>query len=38
MIFLKWGPYQMDLENYLLSSKDGYPRRFQCTWFSLFPS
>ena len=37
--YLKWGPYQMLLENYLLSSgKDDHPRRFQYTWFSLFPS
>jgi len=36
--YLKWDPYQMHLENYPLSSKDGYPRRYQHTWFSLFPS
>jgi len=29
----KWG-----LENYSLSSKDDHPRRFQYTWFSLYPS
>jgi len=28
----------MYLENYPLSRKDGYARRFQYTWFSLFPS
>jgi len=32
------GPYQMRLENYPLSGKDDHPRRFQYTWFSLFPS
>jgi len=36
MTYLKWSPYHMDLENYLLSSKYGYPKRFQYTWFSLF--
>jgi len=29
--YLKWGSYQMHLENYSLSTKDGYPRRFQYT-------
>ena len=29
--YLKWDPYQMHLENYSLSSKDGYLRRFQYT-------
>jgi len=28
----------MHLENYLLFGKDDHPRRFQNTWFSLFPS
>ncbi|XP_027916063.1 zinc finger MYM-type protein 1-like [Vigna unguiculata] len=28
----------MRLENYPFSGKDDYPRRFQYTWFSLFPS
>jgi len=28
----------MHLENYRLSGKDGHPRRFQYTWFSLFSS
>jgi len=28
----------MLLENYPLSVKDDHPRRFQYTWFSLFPS
>ena len=27
----------MHLENYLLSDKDDHSRRFQYTWFSLFP-
>jgi len=36
--YLKWGPYQMHLENYLLSGKNDHPRRFQYTWFSLFSS
>jgi len=36
MTYLKWGSYQMHLENYLLSGKDHYPRRFQNTWFNLF--
>jgi len=38
MTYLKWGPYQMHLENYSLSGKDDHPRRFQYTWFNLFPS
>jgi len=38
MTYLKWGPYQMHLKNYPLSGKDDHPRRFQYTWFSLFPS
>ena len=36
MTYLKWGLYQMHLENYSLSGKDDHPRRFQYTWFSLF--
>ena len=28
----------MHLENYSLSGKDDHPRRFQYTWFNLFPS
>jgi len=36
--YLKWGPYQMHLENYPLSSKDDHLKRFQYTWFNLFPS
>jgi len=32
------GPYQMHLENYPMSSNDGYPRIFQYTWFNLFSS
>nr|KYP50112.1 Zinc finger MYM-type protein 1 [Cajanus cajan] len=36
--YLKWGPYQMHLENYPLSGKEDHPRRFQYTWFSIFPS
>ena len=36
--YLKWGPYQMHLENYSLSSKDDHLRRFKYTWFSLFLS
>ena len=26
--YLKWGSYQMHLENYPLSGKDDHPRRF----------
>jgi len=26
--YLKWGPYQMFIENYLLSGKNDHPRRF----------
>ena len=36
--YLKWGPYQLRLENDPLSGKDDHPKRFQYTWFSLFPS
>ena len=31
MAYLKWGLYQMRLENYPLFGKDDYPRRFQYT-------
>jgi len=34
---LKWGRYQMQLENYPLSGIEN-PRRFQHTWFNMFPS
>ena len=27
-VYLKWGPYQMRLENYPFSGKDDHPRRF----------
>ncbi|XP_058734484.1 uncharacterized protein LOC131606207 [Vicia villosa] len=36
--YLKWGPYQMHLEQYPLSGNKDHQRRFQYTWFSLFPS
>ncbi|XP_058783208.1 uncharacterized protein LOC131657874 [Vicia villosa] len=36
--YLKWGPYQMNLEQYPLSGKEDHQRRFQHAWFSLFPS
>jgi hypothetical protein len=36
--YLKWGPYQIHLEDYPLSGKETHPRRFQHSWFSLFPS
>ena len=36
--YLKWGPYQIHLENYPLSGNEDHPRRFQHTWFSIFPS
>ncbi|XP_027915183.1 zinc finger MYM-type protein 1-like [Vigna unguiculata] len=35
--YLKWGPYQMQLENYPYS-KEKHPRRFQSSWFKMFPS
>jgi len=35
--YLKWGPYQMQLENYPYS-KEKHPRRFQSSWFKIFPS
>jgi len=34
--YLKWGPYQMQLENYPYS-KEKHPRRFQSSWFKMFP-
>ncbi|CAK8532870.1 unnamed protein product [Lathyrus sativus] len=36
--YLKWGPYQMNLEKYPSSGKEDHQRRFQHAWFSLFPS
>ncbi|XP_058742087.1 uncharacterized protein LOC131614532 [Vicia villosa] len=36
--YLKWGPYQIHLDNYPLSGNADHPRRFQHTWFSIFPS
>ena len=35
--YLKWGPYQMRLENYPYS-KEKHPRRFQSSWLKMFPS
>jgi len=31
MTYLKWGSYQMHLENYLFFGKDDHPRRFHYT-------
>ncbi|XP_058740888.1 uncharacterized protein LOC131613191 [Vicia villosa] len=36
--YLKWGPCQIQLEQYPLSGKEDHKRRFQYAWFSLFPS
>lgn len=36
--YLKWGPYQMHLEQYPLSGKEDHQRHFQHTWFILFSS
>ncbi|XP_058755986.1 uncharacterized protein LOC131629208 [Vicia villosa] len=36
--YLKWGPYQIQLEKYPLSGKEDHKRRFQYAWFSIFPS
>jgi hypothetical protein len=35
--YLKWGSYRIRLEEYPLSSKEDHPRRFQHTWFDIFP-
>jgi len=35
--FLKWGAYQIQLWNYPFS-REKHPRRFQSTWFKMFPS
>ena len=35
--YLKWGPYQMQPENYRYA-KEKHPRRFQSSWFKMFPS
>ncbi|XP_058775476.1 uncharacterized protein LOC131649734 [Vicia villosa] len=35
--YLNWGPYQCQLEKYPLNG-DKYPRRFQASWFKMFPS
>jgi hypothetical protein len=37
-VYLKWGPYQIQLEDYPLSGKESHPMCFQHSWFSLFPS
>ncbi|XP_024634768.1 zinc finger MYM-type protein 1-like [Medicago truncatula] len=36
--YLKWGPYQSNLENYPMSGIGKAQRRFQHSWFSLFSS
>jgi hypothetical protein len=36
--YMKWGPYQIRLEEYPLSGKESHPRRFQETWFEIFYS
>jgi hypothetical protein len=35
--YLKWGSYRIRLEEYPLSAKEDHPRRFQHTWFDIFP-
>lgn len=34
--YLKWGPYQMHLDQYPLSGKEDHQRQFQRTWFNKF--
>lgn len=36
--YLKYGPYQMHLDQYPLSGKEDHQRRLQHTWFNIFPS
>jgi len=35
--YLKWGPYQIQLENYPYS-KEKHLTRIQSNWFKMFPS
>ena len=35
--YLNWGPYQWLAEKYPLN-EENHPRRFQATWFKMFPS
>ncbi|CAJ2659760.1 unnamed protein product, partial [Trifolium pratense] len=35
--YLKWGSYRILLEEYPLSGKENHLRRFQHTWFDIFP-
>jgi hypothetical protein len=36
--YLSLGPMQPHLQNYRLSGEQGHRRRFQYSWFGLFPS
>jgi len=38
MTYLKWGSYQIHIENYLLSGKGEHPRIFQYKCFTLLSS
>ncbi|PNX86613.1 repressor of the inhibitor of the protein kinase-like protein, partial [Trifolium pratense] len=36
--YMKWGPYQIRLDEYPLSGNKNHPRRFQETWYEIFYS